>query len=103
MQFILHEKLARLAELDPAALTEVGKTTVLARFSSKRAAASGRQNPNEVVVPPLEAYLAKDGHVDPGADAQVTEVLSSELGGHVAELLSSSASTRTRSARCRGR
>ena len=86
VQFILHEKLARPAELDDAALAEVGRTEVLARFSSKQATASGHKA-KDVVVPPFGPYLAADGRVDPDADAQVMEVLSSKLGDHVKEVL----------------
>ncbi|HEY2577122.1 MAG TPA: hypothetical protein VGI74_12530, partial [Streptosporangiaceae bacterium] len=88
VQFIIHEKLARPTEPDAAALAEVGKTTVEAEFSSKRPWGGRPRKKNEVVLPPLKDFLAADGHVDPGADAQVMEVLTSELGGRVEGLLS---------------
>ena len=87
VQFIIHERLARPAEPDAAGLAAVGRTTTVAEFSSQRPWGGGQGKPNEIVLPPLTDFLAADGHVDPGADGQVMEVLTSELGGIVEGLL----------------
>src|SRR5260370_36574018 len=79
VQFVLHENLARKRQADPAALADVGKTTVVARFGKKRPAAARPKKPkNEVVLPSVKDYLASDGHVAASPDDQVMEVLSNK-------------------------